>query len=131
MQFNILSDSNWEARIEEALYPLSDLGYRQYFEEIDYGIGLLGIVVVVMCRDPDLNFKQRIRLVKNEKILYMDIMLESPAMEVASTEGRKKIVIERLLKDVPPIISKYKIDDFDSPRFISDFEGWMQKTGWI
>lgn len=133
MRFNILSDSNWEASLEQALDPLSDLGYRQYFEEQDYGAGLAGITVVMMCRDPELNFKQRIRLSKKEKKLYMDIMLDLPEMMAASPDLRKQIVAERLLKEVPVIVAKYKskIDNFDSIKFISDFEQWIQKTGWV
>lgn len=60
-RFNILADFYWEVHIDKVLDLLSDTGYRKYFSEQDYGTSLDGITVVLMCQDPNLNLKQRIR----------------------------------------------------------------------
>jgi hypothetical protein len=130
MRFNILSDSDWEARLEGALHALSDLGYRNYFMDKDYGDGLLGVTVVFMCQDPDLSLKRRVRHSKKEKKIYMDIMLDLPEMKAATPEARKRLVVERLLSEVPEVVLKYKIKDFDTAHFIADFQEWMSATGW-
>ena len=131
MRFNILSDTHWESKVDQVLDELSGSGYRRNFEEKDYGPGMVGLTVVFMCQNPELNLKRRVKFAKKEKKLYLDIMLDLHNMRAANPELRKKIVAERLLNEVPPIISKYKIDQFDSPRFISDFKEWILRTGWI
>ena len=129
MRFNILSDSNAESKLDKVLDDLSDVGYRTHFAERDYGDGVAGVTVVFMCQDPDLNLKRRIRFAKKEKKLYMDIMLDLPQMKVADYATRMKMVIERLLAEVPETVSKYKFDDFDTEQFISDFRGFFGKSG--
>lgn len=54
MRFNILADFHCEAKIDYVINEISDLGFRQYFEERDYGPGLDGVTVVLMCQEPDL-----------------------------------------------------------------------------
>jgi hypothetical protein len=131
MKLNVLADIDWESRVDQTLHSLSDLGYRDFFAEKDYGEGLLGVIVVFMCQDPGLHLKRRIRMVKKERRLYMDIMLDLPTMKAADPALRQRIVAERLLKEVPEVVSRYKIDDFESARFISDIEQWIAGTGWI
>lgn len=45
MRLNILSDANWESRVDRVLDALSDFNYRSYFQERDYSTGLIGVVV--------------------------------------------------------------------------------------
>lgn len=131
MRFNILSDTFWESKVEEALEELAKLGYFEYFGEQSYGEGLLGVTVLFMCQDPSLNLKRRIRLSKGERKLYMDIMLDLATMKAADPLGRKKIIVHALRKEVPEVMSKYKIADFDSSRFIADLDNWIESTGWL
>ena len=69
MRFNVLTDSDWESRVDQVLNEMSDLGYRRYFEERNYGPGLVAVTVVLMCQEPELNLKRRVRLAKKEKKL--------------------------------------------------------------
>lgn len=131
MRLNILSDANWESRVDLVLNALSDFNYRSYFQERDYGTGLIGVTVVFMCRDPALNFKQRIRLSKKEKKLYIDLMLDLSEMTSADQTTRQRLVAGQLLKEVPEIISRYKIEDFDRSRFLADFQAWIIGTEWL
>ena len=76
MRFNILSDADWDSKIDKVLDTFSDFGYRRLFEEKNYGDSLYGITVVFMCRNTEYNFKQRIKYSKKEKKIYLDIMLD-------------------------------------------------------
>lgn len=122
MRFNISGDFDWESKIDQVLKAFSDDNYHSYFQERDYGTGLIGITVVFLCHDPALNLKRRIRLSKKEKKLYVDIMLDLPEMKSVDFTKKKMIISELLLKEIPEVISKYKIDDFDLQRFVEDFQ---------
>lgn len=117
----------------ETSHLLSDLKYGEYFQQRDYGSGVFGVTVTLMCRGLHTNFKQRIRFAKAEKKLYMDIMLDFIEMRDATDEQRKKIVATRLYNEVPEIVAKYKkkIPDFDADRFNADLQQWIKGTGWM
>ena len=131
MRFNILCDADWESRVDQVLNELSDFGYRQYFEEQDYGSGMLGITVVLMCQEPGLNLKQRMRFAKKEKKLYLDVMLNLTEMKASNPEQRRNIVATHLVSTVHEVVGKRKIEEFNSVAFFSDFDKLMQKTGWL
>lgn len=131
MRFFITGDSNREAKLDEILDALYDLGFQKYFAEKGYDDSGIEIAVILMCRDPYLNFKQRIRFSKKENVLYMDIMLDFDQMKSADSETRKSIVAEKLVNEVPQIIAKYKFRDFDLKRFSLDLSNWFENQGWI
>lgn len=118
MRFNILSDANWEAKIDHVQRVL-DLW--NFFYHRNYGNDLSGgIVVVLMCRDPEYKFKQRIRFSKKEQKLYMDIMLDYLNFVTASHAQRRQMVAKHLQTEIPLVIAKYKFKDFDLERFSTD-----------
>lgn len=80
-----------------------------------------------MCRNPELNFKRRLRLSKSDETLYMDIMLDLAQMRDADHDVRRQIVFERLLKEVPAVVRKYSIKDFDDARFAEDLKAWLRE----
>ena len=129
MRVNFLSDAHWESRVGKVLDELSSTGYRGLFETRDYGKGLNGITVVFMCQDPSLNLKQRVNFAKKERKLYLDIMLSLDEMKQAAPDVRKRIVIERLADEVPAVLRKYSIEDFDEPRFVEDLKSWLASLG--
>ncbi len=131
MKLNILGDTHWESKVDQLIDALTELDYRSYFEEFDYGSGLNKIAVFLMCQNPELNLKQRIRLSKKEKTLYMDIMLDLPTMKSVDMSNRKRIVAEKLIQEIPAIVSKYKLPDFDTPRFIADLQAWIHSIEWL
>ena len=126
-RFNILADFYWETHIDKVLNLLSDIGYRKYFSEQNYGSSLDGITVVLMCQPPNLNLKQRIRLSNKEKKLYLDIMLDLPQFLKIDQKEREKIIVNKLISEIPPIIIKYKLEDFNLARFNKDLGYWMSK----
>ncbi len=130
MRFNILSDAHWESKIDQVLNELSDFGFRRHFESKKYGSGLLGLTVVFMCQDPALNLKRRLRHSKKESKVYMDIMLDLPAMKTGELDARKREVAQRLFDEVPVVLSGYKIPDFDKDAFVADLRVWIDRIGW-
>jgi len=131
MRFNLLSDANWESKIAKVLGALSDFGYRRFFEERNYGSSIDGITVVFMCRDTQLNFKQRIRHSKKEKKIYLDIMLDLDQFKRIEQGEKEKIVAHRLVSEIPSIIAKYKFNDFDIEEFEADLRLWLEKIKWL
>ena len=128
MHFRITSDANTESGLGEIVDELSGPA-RQFFAEKDYGAGLLGIVVVLMCRDPELNFERRLRFARKETKLFMDVMLDLDQMRHASPARRKAIVADRLVREIPEVVSKYPIGVFDETHFVGDLKKWMVERG--
>jgi hypothetical protein len=124
MDVFITSDSNWEAKIEHATRTLS---LDAFFAERDYGPGQPSLSIVLMCRDPSLRFRRRLRLVHKKRRLYSDIMLDLPTMQTAGHAARRGSIAERLLQDIPPAIAKYRFSNFDLPAFSSDFKLTIQE----
>jgi len=128
MKLNILSDTNSESRVAEALDALPLLELRRYVAERDYGQGLACLLIGIICRNPTLNLKPRVRFTKKDKTLSMDVMLHLPDMMALDDLGRTRVIAQYLSDEVPAVISKYAIQDFDSARFLADFEKWIRET---
>jgi hypothetical protein len=125
MRLNIIGDIHWESRVEQTMHELSDLGYREHFVEREYGPGLFGITVCLMCQEPELGLKRRIRLSRKESKLYLDIMLDLDAMKGARPEERLREVGGRLAAEILSVLSRYTINDFDRNRFVRDLRAWL------
>jgi hypothetical protein len=134
MIFKFTSDANSESKIQEVTRSLNDGAFKEYFRTKQYDNSEFEIFVVLMCRDPELNFKQRIRFAKAENTLYIDIMLDLYDMRDTNTDGRKRIVAEKSVVEIPEIIAKYnkkKTFDFDLNQFTTDLKDWFVQNKWI
>lgn len=131
MRFAILGDSHWEARLDEISEALADGKFREFFEDRFYDDSGLKISVILMCRDPRLEFKRRIRYSRSENKLYMDVMLDFNEMKQASSVNRKRIVAEKVMTDVPQTVAKYKFKNFDLKRFSQDLLEWFEVNHWL
>ena len=123
MDFGLTADINWESGVREVLDLIPHREFFDYFYLKNYGTDLNKFVIVLMCRNSEYNFKQRIRFIKKEKALYMDIMLDFDLFVKITQEERNKIVFEKLKNEVPEIIAKYKFKDFDLNKFKEDWTG--------
>ena len=119
MRFSLTSDANWESKIEHAVRPL-DL--EAFFELREYGLGLSNISVVLMCRDPDLKFRQRIRYSQADSHISMDVMLSLPELVAATHSERRRIIAAALANEVPRIIVERRVKNFDVSSFVSDLK---------
>jgi len=131
MRFNLLSDSDWDSKIDKVLDTLSDFGYRRFFEEKNYGGSLEGITIVFMCRNPEYKFKQRIKYFRKERKVYLDIMLDLKQFRQIEQSERERIVAQRLVSEIPPIIANYRLPDFDLPKFETDLRKLLEKIKWL
>lgn len=130
MRFSVIGDIDIESGLGEVMYGMPT-AFDNYFGDRFYDDSGINITVVLMCRDPRWNFKQRIRFSKKENKLYMDIMLDLNVMKRLDAEARRGLVAEKMSIEVPQIVAKYKFKDFDLKRFSVDLRGWFEKQGWI
>ena len=116
LRVTVLADMNWESKIDHALRVLE---LTKSFDERnhDYGASLAKICVVIMCRDPDLAFKQRIRYQKADCIFSMDIMLRLPEVVVMRHPQRRRLLADCLLEQVPERLRRYRFAEFDHRTF--------------
>jgi hypothetical protein len=128
LHLRITCDANEESGVGEVVDEISG-PTRKNFATKNYGLSLLGIGVVLICRNPELKFKQRLKFSKSEKRLYMDVMLDLGQMRQADHERRKRIICERLAEEIPAVVRKYSVPDFDEERFAADLKSWLAEIG--
>ncbi|HVU08418.1 MAG TPA: hypothetical protein VHG89_07735 [Verrucomicrobiae bacterium] len=59
----------------------------------------------------------------------MDIMLDIDEMKPKTHEARRRIIFQRLAKEVPEIVAKYKLSDFNTGQFANDLNSWLSSFG--
>jgi len=121
MHLRVTSDANAESGVGPVIDEISG-PTRRHFVPKDYGDGLSGAAVVLMCRNPDLNFKRRLRFARKEKTVFMDVMLDLTQMRQVAHDVRKQIICERLMEEIPAVVRKYSIANFDVMLFEHDLK---------
>ena len=119
MFLRITADNNEETGVGDIVIKVSG-PVRKFFENKNYGSSVSAIGVVLMCRDPKLDFTQRIRFAKEDKTLYADIMLNYESMVSADEKMRFKLVQKKIVNELPQIVEKYKFEDFNLEVFTKD-----------
>ena len=123
MNFSITGDIDAKSGVGDVIYSFAG-PTRRHFSSLKYGDGLSGIAVILMCQDPALALKQRVRHSKKEQRLYIDVMLSLLKMESALPPERKKIVFHEIISQTGALLAKRKIADFDYDHFLSDLRAW-------
>lgn len=131
IRFLITADSNVETGVGEATLSMASKDFYKFIEKQDYGISLKGVCVVFMCRDPERNFKQRIKNSKKDQTLYFDIMLDYNQFVVMGNEERVSEMCKKLLEEMPPIVKKFKFPDFNLDKFMANLTSWFNEQGLI
>lgn len=54
-------------------------------------------------------------------------MLDLPRFLDIAQKEREKIIVDKLIAEIPPIITKYKLEDFNLTKFETDLKNWMSK----
>lgn len=124
MRLMVVSDANQESGVGEVIYDICGPTHLHFVSK-NYGDGLSGIGVVLMCRDPELNFKRRIRFSRKDKTVYIDVMLDLLQMRPLAHDVRKRIICNRLIEEIPTVVRKYSIADFDDVLFEQDLKAWL------
>jgi hypothetical protein len=130
MKFFITYDADITSGLSEITYGMTK-ALGSYFADRFYEDSGIEMAVILMCRRPVRDFKQRIRFVKKENCLYMDIILDLDVMNRTDEPTRKRIVGEKIVNEVPQIVARKKFKDFDLSRFARDLRGWFENQDWI
>jgi hypothetical protein len=130
-KFQLLSDTDSESGILIAKQKITSNGFNKYITSENYGSDLNGIVIILMCRKPEIVFKKRLRLSKKEKVLYMDIMLDYDLFNNMAFEQRITQICKTLLVELSQVLKKYKFQDFKSDELIKKLENWFVSYGFI
>lgn len=131
IRFLITGDANIETGVGEATLLMAGSDFYKFIEKQDYGTSLKGLCVIFMCRNPELNFKQRIRYTKKDQNLSFDLMLDYNQFVVMTPDQRVSEMCKRLLEEMPPIVKKYKFPDFDLDKFMDNLTSWFNEQGFI
>lgn len=126
MILKILCDADWKSGLDKVLRAFTSTGYKDLFARHNYGTGLVGITIILMCRATDTDFKQRIRFARREKTFYVDIMLDLGEIQNNDAHARIRIVADRIASEISVILRKRAIPDFDAARFIEDLNLWLR-----
>jgi hypothetical protein len=130
MKFFITYDADITSGLSEITYGMTK-ALGSYFADRFYEDSGIEMAVILMCRRPVRDFKQRIRFVKKENCLYMDIILDLDVMNRTDEPTRKRIVGEKIVNEVPQIVARKKFKDFDLSRFARDLREWFENQDWI
>jgi hypothetical protein len=125
MELYITADADWDAKIRNVIDIFFKMDITHYFLEKDYGIDIYKIAFFLICREPSLEFKQRIKFDKKEKVLGIDIMLDLDLFRNISLKEKFNIVKKELLINTPIGINKFKFKNFNSELFMKDFSYWL------
>jgi hypothetical protein len=128
MELFLTCDAHWESGVENIIDELYDNGFEDNFIQKEYGNTLNGISVVLMCQNPDLNLKQRIKYSKKEQKVYIDIMLDLNKFKNITALEKKKIIQQKMLDEIPNAIVNKKIADFKTEEFIADLKNWFEEN---
>lgn len=124
-RFNILADFNHETKVDKGLEYFR--GIQKYFELKYYGEDLKGIVLVMMCRSPHLEFKRRKRFSKKNRFFYLDIMLDYQQMIDSKDDlTRAMVVLNQINLELFPSLVKYKFKNLDLAEMQKDLESFVK-----
>lgn len=126
MELFVTSDTDQETKISEVVVEIHT-PTQKHFANRSYGEDLTDITVVLMCRSPQHNFKQRIRYSKKERTIYMDVMLDYDMMLGISHVERKREIGRKMLGEIQHVLKKRRFSDFDEARFIDDLAAWVAR----
>ncbi len=120
-----------EARFDKVLAAFQVAKFDSAFERKKYGESLNEVAFVLVCYTPIEELKQRIRMDRKERVLYIDLMFDLQDVLQVAIEIRHQLVAKKILAEVPFILAKYKFPNFDLIDFIKDLETFFRKKGWI
>ncbi|MDB6057607.1 MAG: hypothetical protein JWO95_1451, partial [Verrucomicrobiales bacterium] len=95
MYVSLTGDTALESGVG-AIIDLWAAAITLHFAPMNFGVGTVGVVIVLMCQDPCLKLKPRIRYLRAKKKIYADIMLNLQQMREADDKIRQKIIAEAI-----------------------------------
>jgi len=136
MKFKVLLDYDTLSGLREVDIDLVDnYKFNDYFINKNYSCSqIIKIVIILFCRNPEYEFKQRIRLYKNDKVLYIDLMFDLNIMKELDHNSRCELTASKFINEIPIIIKRYikrkQITNFDIERFTDDLTNFFENICW-
>ena len=129
MVFGITCDISWETKVSEFLDLTNsrENSIREFFQDKNYGEKPSGIFIILVCHEPELNYKQRKRFSKKENVFYLDIMLDYKKMVNSEKLKRNEIISEKITAELPFALKKYKFPKFELQKFETDLTEYFIK----
>lgn len=120
----------WNEYIGIRLNEASELveSIELFFKDKNYGSSIEEIMIVMTALDRD--WKQRKRFKKDEKRFQYDILLDFFRIVDAEGAEKKRIVCNQMMEITEATFSKYKFEDFDKARFLTDFKSVVNQAKW-
>ena len=131
MDFGIIFGLNSEFGDDPIFSKIVTGAVFTYFMDKDYGASITSICISLLCIDRDHRFKERTRYTKGDCALDVILVFELESLRKMAVADRPPFFANRLMAELPPIITKYKFADFDLPRFENDFHAYFKELGWI
>jgi hypothetical protein len=131
MKLFLSGDVDWESGADVVRSELAKFDEVPFLAERPYGSLVQEVAIFLICQREELGLRQRVRLDRKNRILYMDVMLDLNSMKTASQQERRRIVATRLVDEVSRVVSKYASNEFNAAMFSSDFRRWIESTGWL
>ncbi|HET6983762.1 MAG TPA: hypothetical protein VFI53_16580 [Myxococcaceae bacterium] len=138
MRVFVTSDSAAGTGVGEASGSICEKMEKE-FKPKTFGPGLSEVVIVLMCRDPEYGFKQRVRHSRAERILYLDVMLDwdemlraGPKRRMAGTRDAfalRSAVLDAMKRTVREVFARRRVSDFDVPGFLGEFDAVCDRLG--
>lgn len=126
MKLWISADSDWRTYTGRILSEIGRI--EPGYSERDYGASVTRVSMILMCREPELNFRQRHRFSEGKGEYYTDIMLDYGVMLAADMHGRMSHVVEQIGRQLEVQLAKRTFEDFDVARFLRDIRRDMQRV---
>lgn len=127
----ITCDTNQETGIRDAILSLTANNFYNFIEEVNYGNTLQHLAIFFMCLDPKIQFKPRIRFTRMDQTLCLDIILDYYQFVMMTHEQRVSELCKKLILEMPVIIQKYEIIDFDLDKLVRKFSQWFNEYNFI
>ncbi|MFT3750118.1 MAG: hypothetical protein QM768_17505 [Agriterribacter sp.] len=99
-----------------------------FFKDKNYGVSIEQIMIVMTALDRD--WKQRKKYKKDKRRFDYDILLDFFGILDAEGDEKKRIVCNQMIEITEATFSKYKFEDFDKVRFLTDFKNVVSQAKW-
>lgn len=124
MKLNFTADCDWESHVGRIKSHY--LERSATFESRSYGNEVAFVVLLFVCRDPELDFKRRVQFRRRKAEFYTDVMLDLPTIVPLSMKEKMRYVSRELLEQLAEQLGRVKFKDFDHARFLLDLKVWLE-----
>jgi hypothetical protein len=119
----ITADATPESGVADALAVLeTSLAATSPFDQRDYGPGIKGVAVVLVCQPGEV--KRRVRLARSDQRLFLDVVLELDRAVALPLPERVRWLADRLAAEVPDTVDSFELPAFDGERFRAELAAW-------